>query len=218
MNAATVYCSVLHCVALRCSCIVLQYCQIFGVVAACVCHTCATHMNESRHTYEWVTWYEWVMSHIWMSHVTQMNKSGLTQNESCHTRGGVTHRIALHLTNHCIRWHCSKQMSHGTHMNLSCHTYDHVPPDVRGSHVTQINESYRTWNWVRLQAWMCMYVRACVCVCACVYACVCVCVCLCVCVFFWEGKSQLQQTGEKKNFSFSRSFYCNKCSKLTRHI
>jgi len=31
-----------------------------------------THMNESRHTYEWV------MSHIWMSHVTHMN-------ESCHT-------------------------------------------------------------------------------------------------------------------------------------
>jgi len=56
-----------------------------------------THMNESHHTYEWVTshichiWWcfprrplwkprdqtECVMSHIWMSHVTQMN-------ESCH--------------------------------------------------------------------------------------------------------------------------------------
>ena len=48
-----------------------------------------THMNESCHTYEWVTsriWmghvtsmsgschtYEWVMSHIWMGHVTHMN-------------------------------------------------------------------------------------------------------------------------------------------------
>jgi len=56
-----------------------------------------SHMNESRHTYEWVMshivmlWMshvthvneschtcEWVMSHIWMSPVSQMNKSCLT--------------------------------------------------------------------------------------------------------------------------------------------
>ena len=55
-----------------------------------------THMNESCHTYEWVT------SHIWMSHVTLMN-------ESCHTYEWVMSHI----------W-----MSHVTHMNESCHTYE----------------------------------------------------------------------------------------------
>jgi len=40
--------------------------------------TC-THMNESCHTYEWVT------PHIWMSHVTHMN-------ESCHTYEWVMSR------------------------------------------------------------------------------------------------------------------------------
>jgi len=33
-----------------------------------------THMNESRHTYEWVT------SHIWMSHVTHMTRKCMHQN------------------------------------------------------------------------------------------------------------------------------------------
>jgi len=44
------------------------------------------HVNESRHTYEWV------MSHMWMSHVTHMN-------ESCHTyERGMSHIWMRHLT------------------------------------------------------------------------------------------------------------------------
>ena len=68
-------------------------------------------MNESCHTYEWV------MSHIWMSHVTQMN-------ESCHTYEWVMSYI----------W-----MSHVTHMNESCHTYEWVMSHIRMSQVTQVS-------------------------------------------------------------------------------
>ena len=71
-----------------------------------------THMNESRHAYEWVTsrmnesrhTHEWVTSHVWMSHVTHMNAS-------CHTYECVMAHICIH---------------HVTHMNKSCHTYEWV--------------------------------------------------------------------------------------------
>jgi len=60
-----------------------------------------THVNESCHTYGWVTLrvrtyiYEWVMSHIWMRHVTCANVHEWTSqvthmDESCHTYERVT--------------------------------------------------------------------------------------------------------------------------------
>jgi len=57
---------------------------------------CLLHMNESRHTYEWVT------SHIWMSRATHMN-------ESCYTYEWVMAHI---------------RMGSITLMNQSCHTYE----------------------------------------------------------------------------------------------
>jgi len=42
-------------------------------------------MNESCHTYEWVT-YEWVMSHIWMSHIPYVMYSMLRQPARRHVR------------------------------------------------------------------------------------------------------------------------------------
>ena len=93
------------------------------------------HMNESRHSYEWVT------PHIWMSHVTHMN-------ESRHTYEWVTSLI----------W-----MSHVTHMNESRHTYEWVMSHVWMSHVTHMNESClthtghnvhaRVHSWAFSSAW-----------------------------------------------------------------
>jgi len=56
----------------------------------------STQMNESWHTYEWVT------ASIWMSHNIHMY-------ESWHAAECVMQRV----------W-----MSHGTHMNESCHTHE----------------------------------------------------------------------------------------------
>jgi len=69
----------------------------------------------------------WVMSHIWMipSQVTHVNDL----------------------------WH-TKWMSHVTHMNESCHTYEWVISHVWMSHVTRMNESSHTYEWVMSHVWM----------------------------------------------------------------
>jgi len=95
--------------------------------------SCATHMNESCHTYEWV------MSHIWMSHVTHMNES-CHRNDSCKDADGITVWVMSHI------W-----MSCATHMNESCHTYEWVVSqewqlqrsqwNYSMGHVTHINKS-----------------------------------------------------------------------------
>jgi len=41
-----------------------------------------------------------------------------------------------------------KWMSHVTHMNQSCHTYDWVMSHIRKSHVTHMNQSCHTYDWV----------------------------------------------------------------------
>ena len=83
-----------------------------------------THMNESRHTYEWVT------SHIWMRHVAHMNESHHTYEwDTSHTYEWVTSHI----------W-----MSHVTRTNESRHTYEWVTSHTWMSHVTHANESRHT--------------------------------------------------------------------------
>jgi len=87
--------------------------------------------DESCHTYEWV------MSHIWMSHVTHMN-------ESCHTYESFLDHIIHIRSQHSYLWHdpwfwpwlivqitsfiwwvmSHIWMSHVTHNNTSCHTYE----------------------------------------------------------------------------------------------
>ena len=79
-----------------------------------------THLNDSRHTHEWV------MLCIWMSHVTHTEKSR-------HTYEWVTPHI----------W-----MSHVAHMMESCHAYEYVMPHVWMSPITHMNESYHTCEWV----------------------------------------------------------------------
>jgi len=85
-----------------------------------------TRMNESRHTYEWVT------SHVWMSHVRHMN-------ESCCTYHSVTPHLRIN------------QISHVRQLSQSCHTYEWVMSYMTLSHITitlslatHRNESRRT--------------------------------------------------------------------------
>ena len=121
-----------------------------------------SHMNESRDTYEWVTALTWiVMAHIrrtpslgalciaranpvWVSHSTHMNKW-----------------VMAHI-----------QMSHGTHMDDSQHTYDDMRYSLSSctlhcssksytnesrhtwlSHGTRTNESRHTYEWVTTYIW-----------------------------------------------------------------
>jgi len=66
-----------------------------------------THMNKSYRTYEWV------MSHIQMSHVAHVNGS-------CHTYQCVMSRTWM---SHTCEWVLSHVwMSHVTHINGSCRT------------------------------------------------------------------------------------------------
>jgi len=45
-------------------------------------------------------------------------------------------------------------MSHGTHTNESCHTYEWVMPHLWMSHGTHTNESCHTHKWVMPHIWM----------------------------------------------------------------
>jgi len=67
---------------------------------------------------------EWVTSHIWMSHVTRMNRW-------CHTCEWVMSHI----------W-----MSHITYLNSWCRTYGWVISHTGMRHVTYLNESCHTYG------------------------------------------------------------------------
>jgi len=45
-------------------------------------------------------------------------------------------------------------MSHVTHMNESCHTYEWVMSRIWMSHVTHMNESWHTYEWIMPHIWM----------------------------------------------------------------
>ena len=45
-------------------------------------------------------------------------------------------------------------MSHVTHMNESCHTYEWVMSHIWMSHVTHTNESCHTYDWVMSHIWI----------------------------------------------------------------
>jgi len=62
--------------------------------------------------------YEWVMSHIWMSHVTNMN-------ESCHIfLSNVWHDSFICVTSYAVHNHCV------THMNKLCRTFERKTRDT----------------------------------------------------------------------------------------
>ena len=46
------------------------------------------------------------------------------------------------------------RMSHVSHVNESCHTYDWVMSHIWMGHVTHMNESCHTYEWVMAHIWM----------------------------------------------------------------
>jgi len=121
------------------------------------------------------------MSHIWMSHVTQLVVSSNMPREgdgSCNTYGWVhvTHQMS-HVTHmsksrHICPWVTSQinwvmshiSTSHVTHIHESCHTYQRVMSHSSSSavtcleramsHVTHIDESCHTYGRVMSRIWM----------------------------------------------------------------
>ena len=125
-----------------------------------------THMNTSGHVRMSHVLHEWCP--IWMSHVTHMN-------ESCHTYESVIpHTWRSHTTNltydlsltHTWRvshtqmtclFHTqhapalSSTASHVTHMNTSCHTYEYVMSHIWIRHVTHMSRACHI-HWAKYAA------------------------------------------------------------------
>jgi len=94
-----------------------------------------THMNESYRTYEWV------MSHIWTSHVTDLDSlrhSRVKAERFVYKCNVVVYGL----------WHSTYCTSHVTHMNGSYYTYEWVMSHIWMSHVTHTNESCHICEWV----------------------------------------------------------------------
>ena len=74
-------------------------------------------------------------------------------NESCHIR--MSHVTHLNESCHTYEWVMSQiWMSHGTHMNELCHLYEWVLLHIWMSHVTRIHESCYTYTWIISHTWM----------------------------------------------------------------
>ena len=111
--------------------------------SCCICEWVMSHMwmshvtqvNESCHAGEWV------MSRMWMSHVTQVN-------ESCHTcERFMSHRWMSHVTrSNASCQHMRKHHVAPTH--VSCHSHECVMSHIWMSTVTRMNESCHTYEWV----------------------------------------------------------------------
>ena len=130
-----------------------------------------THMNESRHTYEWVTphiWmshvthmnesrhtYEWVTSHIWMSHVAHRMPHATNINK----QQQASHAPMYNFYKSCHTYECRMShisISHVTHMIESCHTYESTAMShmrVNRLHL-RVNRSCHTHEWVMSHMWM----------------------------------------------------------------
>ena len=119
-----------------------------------VSHTCMLYVWSEK-ALSMAVHLEWVMSHIWMSHVTHMHVVCLIWNGTVYVYAPrVSHVTYVHVV--CLVWlsiavnlewvmsHtcdlCYEQVggaasgyttrvSHGTHMNESCHTYEWVMSD-----------------------------------------------------------------------------------------
>jgi len=107
------------------------------------------HMNESCHTYEWV------MSHIWMSHVTHMNELRRRLRsivKAFFPFSELCRRAAYWV----CKWmgHVAHVTNHVTQMNESCHTDEWVMSHKWMSHVTYVKESCHTYEWVISHIWM----------------------------------------------------------------
>jgi len=177
------------------------------------------HMEKSWHAWECV------MSQIRMSHITQTIAHALVSvRRSC--RGVISRMWVSHITHRCTQ-DCTQprpsarrykgvvshirmshfhaygrvmshaQISHVTHMDESCHTFDctHTWPSARKSNDDAASVRRAVYAEVRVCEWVCACVQVCVnvyvCVCArvCVRAresrCTCVLVCVCLCLYIY---------------------------------
>ena len=134
-------------------------------------HVTHTHIRMSHvtHTHIWINHVArfvthetalnsdyWVMPHIRMGHVTHTH----TRFESYRTFRDSWNGPAFLLLSHTAHsngsghmythaWDMSHVwMSHVTHENESCHTWEWVMSHMRMSHVTHVNESCHTCEWV----------------------------------------------------------------------
>jgi len=127
-----------------------------------------THINESRHAYEWVMplmnescyTYEWAMA--------SMNESRHTYDTDRCQMGGCLRRetlfewdsLSLFPFFFCrwLWWLLSVRshiwMNHHTHLNESWHTYERVMAHIRMSHVAHVDKSCHTYKWVMSHIWM----------------------------------------------------------------
>jgi len=134
-----------------------------------------THMNESWHTYEYnvSVWfrlaqqyrdytytyesclrYEWVMAHAWRSHGTYGSEIHVSDVPLLRAILRVMSHISMsHVTHtnescHTYEWVMSYiWMSHVTHMSESCHAHEWVMSHIRMGHGTDMNESCHTYEW-----------------------------------------------------------------------
>jgi len=103
-----------------------------------------------------------VCVYVWLNPVIILHRSHVTYE-------WVTSRIRLsHVTqmyesrytykrviSHITESWCHVWMSHVTHMDASYHTYEWVMSHIWMSHVTHMNESCRKYGWVMSHIWMC---------------------------------------------------------------
>ena len=136
---------------------------------------CVTWFIDTCDMTHWYVWhdsfmYEWVMrgesvllSHMWMRHVTHMN-------ESCDTYEWVMSHIwkHYHMNGSCdrrerrvVRWGLREGVSvqavswmiHVTRINESCHTYQWIMSHTSMSHVTHMNESCHMCDMTHSYVW-----------------------------------------------------------------
>jgi len=119
-----------------------------------MCHTYERVTNESCRACESCRTYELVWRTRTM-YATHINESCAHTSESGIALVSVAHRIralrqvfATHVFGRLlVCW-----MSHGTHINESCHTCECVMAHMRMSRGTYMNESWHTCEWVMAQS------------------------------------------------------------------
>jgi len=83
---------------------------------------------------------------MWMGHVTHMDES------FNHVLVCQVHGVVIHVATYFVMPHIC--LSHVTHLNESCHTFEWVMSHIWMSHVTHLNESSHTFEWVMSHIWM----------------------------------------------------------------
>ena len=129
-------------------------------------------MNELCHIHEWVSHtYAWVMSHsyVWhdshscltrLIHMCELTNSNVRHDSFIRVTWlihecDMTRSYVWHVMSHIEPVMSYIHMGHVTHMNESCHTYEWVMSHIWMSHVTiwmrhvtQISEPRHTYEWI----------------------------------------------------------------------